>query len=157
MPCNDGGWSASDESRATDALRGRSLEILRQAAYLKKQAPWVSFDKEGKDAMRTLRGGRIWRIEDIQEANDRAIRALCAAFRDLTQDEQERILYSDARSRAQRDFANFWEDHDKADRRERKQRQKAKMLKEIERRVQEARERIEEEVASEYETRRRSK
>ncbi len=100
MPCND---YPDPTPQSRDLQRTTSLLIYTLTKLGHKPAMWMKEQAKNPYAV-----------------DERAITELCALLKAMSNDQLEQIVY-DAHSRNARDLANWWEDHQEADRKREKE------------------------------------
>lgn len=113
MPCN------SDYLEPT----AREQELRRAARLL-----IFALDAQGREAPDWARS----EAENLYAKDERSVTSLCALIKSMGEPERDRIVY-DAKSKASRDLADWWEEHQEADRR-REEREAAEARREADRR-----------------------
>lgn len=113
MPCN------SDYLEPT----AREQELRRAARLL-----IFALEAQGREAPDWARS----EAENLYAKDERSVTSLCALIKSMGEPERDRIVY-DAKSKASRDLADWWEEHQEADRR-REEREAAEARREADRR-----------------------
>ncbi len=113
MPCN------SDYLEPTE----REQELRRAARLL-----IFALEAQGREAPDWARS----EAENLYAKDERSVTSLCALIKSMGEPERDRIVY-DAKSKASRDLADWWEEHQEADRR-REEREAAEARREADRR-----------------------
>lgn len=108
MPCNSDYLEPS--IREAELSRAAGLLVFALEASGRTPEPWAR-----KEAA------------NLYASDERIVPELCALIRSLGDSERDRIVY-DAKSRISRDLADWWEEHEQADR-EREERERAAIRK----------------------------